>query len=114
MDFGLSPGRILDMISQDPSVSKSQQLTVDFYEFSFKCVELYFIDLSKMIGDVHEVLSLNRLFPKLNWSICNYNSYCIQGHLQFGITQCYIYLMNISYFINKCQMHCSDIIEHLH
>ena len=39
--------------------------------------------------------------------------HCLSGacHLLFGITQCYIYFLYISYFTNICQFGCLDIIK---
>ena len=41
-----------------------------------------------------------------------YTKYVIECDLLFGITQCYIYLLYISYFTNKCEIGSLDIIEH--
>ena len=41
----------------------------------------------------------------------NYTKYDIECHLLFGISQCYIYLLYLSYFTNICQIGCLDIIE---
>ena len=34
-------------------------------------------------------------------------------HLLFGIVHCYIYLLYVVCFANKCQIGCLDVIEHL-
>ena len=57
-----------------------------------------------MIGNVFEVLNFNQLFLLLNRFMCNFNTYDIWCHLSYGIAQCYIYLLYISYFTNKCEI----------
>ena len=66
-------GKFLDIVSQDPSDSKSNRLHVDIFWFCFPSFEvLYFIDSSKMIGNPPEVANFNWLFLKLNWFIYKY------------------------------------------
>ena len=66
-------GKFLDIVSQDPSDSKSNRLHVDILWFCFHSFEvLYFIDSSKMIGNPPEVANFNRLFLKLNRFIYKY------------------------------------------
>ena len=66
------PGKLLGIVGQDPSDSKSNQLHVDILRFCF--IHLRYIpsiDSSKMIDNSPKVLNCNRLFLKLNQFICN-------------------------------------------
>ena len=65
------PGKILGIVGQDPTDSKSNWLLVDMFQFCFHSFEIYSIDSSKMMGNPPEVSNLNRLFLKLNRFICN-------------------------------------------
>ena len=67
------PGRFLGIIGQNPSVSKSNQLHVVVFWFSFIYIEVYSIDSSKMIG----TFCFEVLFGTFNRFICNYAKYDI-------------------------------------
>lgn len=63
-------GEGFGQIDWDPSVSKSNKLQVDLFQFFFyQCTVYYYKDSCKMIGDLPEVLNLNQLFLKLNGPI---------------------------------------------
>ena len=61
----------LQLVSQDPSDSKSNGSQVDIFRFPFNSFEVYSIDSSKMIGNSPEFSNFNQLFLKLNQLICN-------------------------------------------
>ena len=66
------PRKLLGIVSQDPSDSKSNRLHVDILRFCF--IHLRYIpsiDSSKMIDNSPKVSNCNRLFLKLNQFICN-------------------------------------------
>ena len=67
----LVPENFLDIVGQDPSDSKSNQLHVDIIRFGVDSFEVYSIHSSKMIGKSPEVSNFSRLFLKLNRFICN-------------------------------------------
>ena len=58
------PRKFLDIVGQDPSDSKSNQLHVDIFRFFFHSFEVYSIDSPKLIYNSPEVLNFNRF-------ICN-------------------------------------------
>ena len=74
-----SAGIFLGVLSQNPGVSKSNQLHVDSTGYmSAKKTSVLFIKLeyimysSNTIGNFTEALNFNRLFLKLNWFTYNY------------------------------------------
>ena len=62
---------ILEHNGRDPSVSKTNLVTVAIFRFSFIRLRSIFLNYSIWIGNVPKVLNLNRLFFKLNQFICN-------------------------------------------
>jgi hypothetical protein len=64
-------GRLLGIISWDPSVCKSNRLHVDILRFIYINIEVCSINSSKVIGNSPEVLNFNQLFLKLNRFIYN-------------------------------------------
>jgi hypothetical protein len=56
------PGKLLGIVNQDPSDSKSNRLDVDIFQFCFHSFEVYSIDSSKMMGNFVEVSNFNQLF----------------------------------------------------
>ena len=57
--------KLLGIISQDPSVSNSNQLYVDSVGFLY-LFDVYSIVSSKLVGNFLEVLNFNQLFCKIN------------------------------------------------
>ena len=60
------PWKILGIIGQDPTVSKSNWLHVDIFRFFLYYLEAYSIDSSKMTSKFPKVLNFDQLFLKLN------------------------------------------------
>ena len=54
--------KVLGIVGQDSSYSKSNRLHVDIFRFCFHSFEVYFIDSSIIIGNSHKVSNFNRLF----------------------------------------------------
>ena len=46
------PGKVLGIVGQVPSESKSSRLHVNIFRFCFHSLEVYSIDSSKMIGKI--------------------------------------------------------------
>ena len=65
------PGKFLGIVSQDASDSKSSQLHVRHLPVLLYSLEVYSIDLSKMISNSPEVSNFKQLFLELNRFICN-------------------------------------------
>ena len=61
--------KILRIIGQDSSVSKSNRLHVDNFQLFF--IDERKVDCSKLIGNLPKVLNLSRLFVTLNRLICD-------------------------------------------
>ena len=58
------PGRLLGIIGQNPSVSKSNRLHVVIFRFFFIKFEVYSINSSKMMGNSPEALNYTQLFSQ--------------------------------------------------
>jgi hypothetical protein len=66
-----TPVKFLDIVGQDPSISKSNWLHVDIFWFCFHSFEIYSIDSYRMISNSLEVSNFDQLFLKLNRFNCN-------------------------------------------
>ena len=69
LNFPNSARRFLGIISQNPSISKSNRLHVLFFGYFF--INLKYTHSSETTANTSEVLNFNQLFLKLNWPICN-------------------------------------------
>ena len=83
------PGKFVDIVSQDPSDSKSSRLHVDIiFRICFHSFVVYSsIDFSKTIGNSPEVSTFKWLFLKLNQFICNWFSWGLELQLIISQTQ---------------------------
>ena len=78
------PGRFLDIIGGDPSVSKSNRSHVDNFQFFFIKWGCFPINSSKLMGDFTEVLNFNWLSLKLHQFVCDYSWFSPFIDLQFS------------------------------